>query len=178
MSSAYHTTNQVASGQKATPRPMYSASPGTFKRLQPAPVAMITAGALTYNTIHRHQSKLVRTRVASNKSPWLSNVQPGDIFTVPISHGEGRLLADEALLRQLAENGQILTQYVDQNGNPTNDIQYNPNGSAFAIEGLLSPDGRVLGKMGHSERIADRLYQNVPGEFDMKLFKSAVEYWK
>ena len=133
---------------------------------------------LTYNTIHRHQSKLVRTRVASNKSPWLSNVQPGDIFTVPISHGEGRLLADEALLRQLAENGQILTQYVDQNGNPTNDIQYNPNGSAFAIEGLLSPDGRVLGKMGHSERIADRLYQNVPGEFDMKLFKSAVEYWK
>ena len=133
---------------------------------------------LTYNTIHRHQSKLVRTRVASNKSPWLSNVQPGDIFTVPISHGEGRLLADEALLRQLAENGQILTQYVDQNGNPTNDIQYNPNGSAFAIEGLLSPDGRVLGKMGHSERIADGLYQNVPGEFDMKLFKSAVEYWK
>ena len=133
---------------------------------------------LTYNTIHRHQSKLVRTRVASNKSPWLSHVQPGDIFTVPISHGEGRLLADEALLRQLAENGQILTQYVDESGNPTYDMQYNPNGSAYAVEGLLSPDGRVLGKMGHSERIGDGLYQNVPGEYDMKLFRSAVEYWK
>ena len=133
---------------------------------------------LTYNTIHRHQSKLVRTRLATNKSPWLSNVQVGDIFTVPISHGEGRLLADETLLKQLAENGQILTQYVDDAGNPTNEIQYNPNGSAFAIEGLLSPDGRVLGKMGHSERIADGLYRNVTGEFDMKLFQSAVDYWK
>lgn len=133
---------------------------------------------LTYNTIHRHQSKLVRVRLASNQSPWLSNVSTGDIFTVPISHGEGRLLADEALLRQLADNGQILTQYVDQAGNPTNDIQYNPNGSAWAVEGLLSPDGRVLGKMGHSERIANGLYRNVPGEFDMKLFRSAVNYWK
>ncbi len=133
---------------------------------------------LTYNTIHRHQSKLVRTRVASNKSPWLSYVQPGDIFTVPISHGEGRLLADETLLRQLAENGQILTQYVDESGTPTYDVQHNPNGSAYAVEGLLSPDGRVLGKMGHSERIGDGLYQNVPGEYDMKLFRSAVEYWK
>lgn len=133
---------------------------------------------LTYNTIHRHQSKLVRTRLATNNSPWLIEVSVGDIFTVPISHGEGRLLAEEGLLQKLADNGQILTQYVDQNGNPTNEIQYNPNGSAWAVEGLLSPDGRVLGKMGHSERIANGLYQNVPGEFDMKLFRSAVAYWK
>ena len=133
---------------------------------------------LTYNTIHRHQSKLVRTRLATNNSPWLTEVSVGDIFTVPISHGEGRLLAEEGLLQKLADNGQILTQYVDQNGNPTNEIQYNPNGSTWAVEGLLSPDGRVLGKMGHSERIANGLYQNVPGEFDMKLFRSAVAYWK
>ncbi len=133
---------------------------------------------LTYNTIGRHQSKLVRTRIASNKSPWLSKVNVGDIYTVPVSHGEGRFIAEEALIKKLAENGQIITQYVDLNGNPTFDIQYNPNGSFCAIEGITSPDGRVLGKMGHSERKGSNLYKNVDGNFDMKMFESAVEYFK
>jgi phosphoribosylformylglycinamidine synthase len=133
---------------------------------------------LTYNTIGRHQSKLVRTRIASNKSPWLSNTKPGEIYTVPISHGEGRFLASDTVVKQLAEGGQIATQYVDFDGKPTNDIQFNPNDSVFAIEGITSPDGRVLGKMGHSERIGAGLYKNVPGSFDMKMFASAVEYFK
>jgi phosphoribosylformylglycinamidine synthase len=133
---------------------------------------------LTFNTIGRHQSRLVRTRVASNRSPWLAETLPGQVYTVPISHGEGRFLADEALIRSLAENGQIATQYVDLDGNPTNDIRFNPNGSDYAIEGITSPDGRVLGKMGHSERIGDGLYQNVPGTYDMGLFRSAVQYFK
>ncbi|MBO5955286.1 MAG: phosphoribosylformylglycinamidine synthase subunit PurQ, partial [Clostridia bacterium] len=133
---------------------------------------------LSYNTISRHQSKLVRTRVASNKSPWMANASVGDVYTVPISHGEGRFMASDELVMKLAENGQILTQYVDLGGNPTNDIQYNPNGSTFAIEGITSPDGRVLGKMGHTERWGYGLYKNVEGNFDMGLFKSAVEYYK
>ncbi len=133
---------------------------------------------LSYNTISRHQSKLVRTRIASNKSPWMMETKVGDIYTVPISHGEGRFIASDELVRELAENGQILTQYVDLNGNPTNEIQYNPNGSTFAIEGITSPDGRVLGKMGHSERWANGLYKNVDGVFDMGMFRSAVKYFK
>ena len=133
---------------------------------------------LTFNTIGRHQSKLVRIRVASNKSPWLSSVNVGDVFTVPISHGEGRFMANEESVKKLIENGQIATQYVDLAGNPTSDIRYNPNGSLLAIEGITSPDGRVFGKMGHSERIGNGLYKNVPGEFDMKIFRSAVEYFK
>ena len=133
---------------------------------------------LTYNTIGRHQSKLVRVRLATENSPWLLNVNAGDVFSVPVSHGEGRILANDALVKELAEKGQILTQYVDMQGMPTNDIQYNPNGSAYAIEGLISPNGRVLGKMGHAERIGAGLYQNVEGNFDMKLFDSLVEYYK
>ena len=133
---------------------------------------------LTYNTIGRHQSKLVRTRVCTNKSPWLSQTKVGEIYTVPISHGEGRFLASEDLILKLAENGQIATQYVDLDGNPTLDTSFNPNGSIFAVEGITSPDGRVLGKMGHSERIGANLYRNVPGLYDMKLFQSAVEYFK
>ncbi len=133
---------------------------------------------LSYNTIARHQSKLVRTRVASNKSPWMTNTNVGDVYTVAISHGEGRFMASDELVKTLAENGQILTQYVDLDGNPTNEIQYNPNGSTFAIEGITSPDGRVLGKMGHTERWADGLYKNVDGSFDMGIFRSAVEYFK
>lgn len=109
----------------------------------------------------------MRTRIASNKSPWLANAKAGDIYTVPISHGEGRFIASEELIRELAANGQILTQYVDADGSVTADIQYNPNGSYFAVEGITSPDGRVLGKMGHSERIGEGLYKNVPGDFDM-----------
>ena len=133
---------------------------------------------LSYNTIGRHQSKLVRTRIASNKSPWLKKTQVGEIYTVPISHGEGRFLADEELIRRLASNGQIATQYVDLQGNVTGEVQFNPNNSAFAIEGITSPDGRVFGKMGHSERIGYGLYKNVPGEFEMGLFASAVEYFR
>ena len=133
---------------------------------------------LTFNTISRHQSKLVRTRIASNKSPWLSNTNVGDVYTVAISHGEGRFLCDEKLLRELAQNGQIATQYVDLDGCPTSDIRYNPNDSAFAVEGITSPDGRVFGKMGHSERIGNGLYKNVLGEYDMRMFEGAVKYFK
>ncbi|MEG2000913.1 MAG: phosphoribosylformylglycinamidine synthase subunit PurQ, partial [Evtepia sp.] len=136
------------------------------------------APTLTFNTIGRHQSRLVRTRVASNKSPWLMNTKVDDIYTVPISHGEGRFLAADALTLELAKNGQIATQYVDLNGIPTGDIHFNPNNSAFAVEGITSPDGRVFGKMGHSERTGTGLYQNVPGEYDMHLFQSATEYFK
>ncbi len=132
---------------------------------------------LTFNTIGRHQSRLVRTRIASNASPWLSKTRPDEIYTVPISHGEGRFLADEAAIQALARKGQIATQYVDLNGVPAWDVRYNPNDSAFAVEGITSPDGRVLGKMGHSERIGSGLYRNVDGLYDMKLFESAVDYY-
>ena len=133
---------------------------------------------LTYNTIGRHQSRIVRTRIASNKSPWLKNTNPGEIYCVPISHGEGRFLASDELIMKLRDNGQIATQYVDLNGNPTSDIRFNPNNSAFAIEGITSPDGRVFGKMGHSERIGSGLYKNVEGNYDIGMFRSAVEYFK
>ena len=137
-----------------------------------------TCPTLTYNIIGRHQSKLVRTRVCTNKSPWLAGTQVGDIYTVPISHGEGRFLCSDELVKKLAENGQIATQYVDLTGKPSMDTAFNPNGSVCAIEGITSPDGRVLGKMGHSERIGKNLYRNVIGEYDMKLFESAVKYFK
>ena len=137
-----------------------------------------TCPTLTYNIIGRHQSKLVRTRVCTNKSPWLAGTNVGDIYTVPISHGEGRFLCSDELVKKLAENGQIATQYVDLAGNPSMDTAFNPNGSVCAIEGITSPDGRVLGKMGHSERIGKNLYRNVIGEYDMKLFESAVKYFK
>ncbi len=133
---------------------------------------------LTFNTIARHQSRIVRTRITSNKSPWLSLTNVGEVYNVPISHGEGRFLADEALIRKLAENGQIATQYVDMEGNATSDIHFNPNDSMFAIEGITSPDGRVFGKMGHSERIGSNLYRNVPGNYDIRMFQAAVQYFK
>lgn len=133
---------------------------------------------LTFNTIGRHQSKIVRTRIASNKSPWLMNTKVDEVYNVPISHGEGRFLASDEVILNLARNGQIATQYVDLSGNPTDDIRYNPNNSAFAIEGITSPDGRVIGKMGHSERWNEGLYKNVPGNYDIGMFKSAVEYYK
>lgn len=133
---------------------------------------------LTYNTISRHQSKIVRTRIASNKSPWLTDTEVGDIYSVPVSHGEGRFIASDELIHRLAENGQIATQYVDEKGEATSDIHFNPNGSYYAIEGITSPDGRVFGKMGHSERYAADLYKNVPGNYDIKMFRSAVDYFK
>ncbi len=137
-----------------------------------------TCPTLTFNTIGRHQSRIVRTRIASNKSPWLAETNVGDIYNVPISHGEGRFLADEALIKKLAENGQIATQYVDLDGNATSDVHFNPNDSMYAIEGITSPDGRVFGKMGHSERWGSGLYKNVAGDYDIKMFKSAVKYFK
>ncbi len=133
---------------------------------------------LTFNSISRHQSKLVRIRIASNKSPWLRGTNVGDVYTVPISHGEGRFLSSDELVKELAANGQIATQYVDLAGNATDDIRFNPNNSAFAIEGITSPDGRVFGKMGHSERIGNGLYRNVEGNYDMKMFTSAVKYFQ
>ena len=133
---------------------------------------------LTFNTIARHQSMLVRTRIASNKSPWLMQTNVGDVYTVPISHGEGRFIIKDDLLQKLIANGQVATQYVDENGMPTYDIKFNPNNSVYAIEGITSPDGRVFGKMGHSERTGNGLYKNVVGEYDIKMFASAVKYFK
>ncbi len=137
-----------------------------------------TCPTLTFNNIARHQSRIVHTRIASTKSPWLSLMHVGDIVNVPISHGEGKFLASPELIAQLAANGQIATQYVDLNGKATGDINFNPNGSLCAIEGITSPDGRVIGKMGHSERIAKGLYKNVPGEYDIRMFEAAVKYFK
>ena len=133
---------------------------------------------LTFNTIARHQSRIVRTRIASNKSPWLALTDVGDIYSVPISHGEGRFLASDELIRQLAANGQIATQYVDLDGNASSDIRFNPNDSVCAVEGITSPDGRVFGKMGHSERIGKGLYKNVPGDYNIRMFEAAVKYFK
>ena len=133
---------------------------------------------LTLNEIGRHQSKLVRIRVASNLSPWLAKAELGGIYTVPVSHGEGRLIAPPDVLKDLAEKGQIATQYVDAEGGPSDDIRYNPNGSMYAIEGMTSPDGRVFGKMGHAERTGSCLYKNVPGRYDMEMFRSAVEFFR
>ena len=138
----------------------------------------VDSPTLTFNEIGRHQSKLIRVRVASDKSPWMAGVHTGEIYTMPISHGEGRFIATEDEILKLAQNGQILTQYVDLDGNVSAEIQFNPNGSLYSIEGITSPDGRVLGKMGHAERKGDGLYQNVPGEYDMKMFESAVQYFK
>ena len=133
---------------------------------------------LTFNTIHRHQSMLVRTRVASNKSPWLSECSVNDEHLIAISHGEGRFVCEEKLLNQLIANGQVATQYVDLSCRPTMDMSYNPNGSVLAIEGITSPDGRVLGKMGHSERSGELLYKNVTGDKYQPLFEGGVNYFK
>ncbi|WP_349404131.1 phosphoribosylformylglycinamidine synthase [Clostridium perfringens] len=133
---------------------------------------------LTYNNINRHMSSIVRTKITSKKSPWFNDVSLGEVHSIPISHGEGRFVAPEALIKELVENDQIATQYVDLEGNIAMNMPYNPNGSSLAIEGITSRDGRILGKMGHSERIGDNLYKNIPGEFDQKLFKSGVDYFR
>ena len=133
---------------------------------------------LTYNAIGRHQSRLVRTRVASDLSPWLSRCRVGDIHTVAVSHGEGRFVCPEPLLTQLAQRGQLATQYVDLEGEPTMELRYNPNGSVLAVEAVCSPDGRVLGKMGHTERSGAGLYQNVPGAGLQPVFESGVDYFR
>ena len=133
---------------------------------------------LTFNTIGRHVSRMAYTRITSVKSPWFAGVNAGDVFAVPVSHGEGRFVADKATIETLAANGQIATQYCAPDGSPSLDITWNPNGSEFAIEGITSPDGRILGKMGHSERRGENLYRNVPGNKDQKIFASGVSYFK
>ena len=133
---------------------------------------------LTYNEINRHMSSIIKTKIVSNKSPWFSKVNVGDMHNVAISHGEGRFAASEELVKELIKNGQVATQYVDDEGNVSLNMPYNPNGSVYGIEGITSPDGRVLGKMGHSERIGENLYKNIPGEFDQKIFEAGVEYFK
>lgn len=133
---------------------------------------------LTFNAIGRHQSMLVRTRVASNLSPWLQYTRPGDVHTVAVSHGEGRFVASEDVLAGLIKNGQIATQYVDMLGNPTMDVRANPNGSVLAVEGITSPDGRIFGKMGHSERSGAYLYKNIEGNKQQPIFKGGVDYFK
>jgi phosphoribosylformylglycinamidine synthase len=133
---------------------------------------------LTYNLIGRHQSRYATTRVASVKSPWMMHCNVGDLHNVPFSHGEGRFVATEDMLRSLVENGQIATQYTDLVGNPTMDIRYNPNGSMLAIEGITSPDGRVLGKMGHTERAGAYVGKNIYGEKYQPIFQAGVDYFK
>jgi phosphoribosylformylglycinamidine synthase len=133
---------------------------------------------LTFNTIGRHQSVLVRTKVVSNKSPWLSHLELAEHYIVPVSHGDGRFIADETLIRSLADNGQIATQYVDMDGNAAQDIRFNPNNSAFAVEGITSPDGRVFGRMAHNERFEEGLYRNIPGMRKMDIFSGAVGYFR
>ncbi len=133
---------------------------------------------LTYNKIGRHQSQLTLTKICTNKSPWLMHCKPGEIYNIPISHGEGRFVASEEVIRSLIDNGQVATQYVDLEGKPSMELAYNPNSSMYAIEGIISPDGRVLGKMGHSERISDHTCINVDGKKDQLLFKGGVDYFK
>ncbi len=145
---------------------------GEIRDLQP------TDPTLTFNTVGRHISHMAYTRVTSVKSPWFAGVNAGDVFAIPVSHGEGRFMADEETVKALAANGQIATQYVDLSGKPSDNIAYNVNGSVCAIEGITSPDGRVLGKMGHSERKGENLYQNVPFAKDQQIFESGVKYFK
>lgn len=132
---------------------------------------------LTFNTIGRHQSQLVRTRICTDKTPWLMHCKPDEIYTIPISHGEGRFVAPENVINKLIENGQVATQYVDLDGNPTMDLRFNPNSSMRAIEGIISPDGRVFGKMGHSERISDNCCVNVDGKKVQPMFKGGIDYF-
>ena len=136
------------------------------------------APTITYNNIGRHQAKVVTTRIASNKSPWLAGTKVGDLHSISISHGEGKFVANKETFDQLVANGQIATQYVDLDGNATYDIDYNPNGSFYAVEGITSADGKILGKMGHSERIGKYTLKNIHGEKDQKIFESGVNYFK
>ncbi|WP_343003144.1 phosphoribosylformylglycinamidine synthase [Intestinibacter bartlettii] len=142
------------------------------------PVTAEDAPTITYNNIGRHQAKVVTTRIASNKSPWLAGTQVGDLHSISISHGEGKFVANKETFDQLVANGQIATQYVDLDGNATYDIDYNPNGSFYAVEGITSADGRILGKMGHSERIGKYTLKNIHGEKDQNIFESGVNYFK
>ncbi|WP_107572119.1 phosphoribosylformylglycinamidine synthase [Clostridioides difficile] len=137
-----------------------------------------SAPTLTYNNIGRHQAKIARTRISSNKSPWLAQTNVGDIHNIAISHGEGKFVASEDVMRELIANGQVATQYVDFNNEATYNIEFNPNGSFYAVEGITSADGRVFGKMGHSERIGEEVFKNIIGEKDQEIFESGVKYFR
>ena len=138
----------------------------------------VDAPTLTHNQIGRHVSCMVNTKVVSNLSPWFNNVAVGDVHTIAVSHGEGRFVASPDIIAKLRIRGQIATQYVDELGNPSLNIPFNPNGSVDAIEGITSPDGRVLGKMGHSERIGENVGINIPGHKDQQIFDAGVRYYK
>lgn len=133
---------------------------------------------LTFNNIGRHMSRMVQTRISSTLSPWFANVNAGDMHTIAISHGEGRFAASDKDIEGMFANGQIATQYADFDGKPSNDIKFNPNGSVFGVEGITSPDGRILGKMGHSERIGNNVGKNVPGNKNQKIFEAGISYFK
>jgi len=133
---------------------------------------------LTYNDINRHISKIVTTKVVSNSSPWLRDIELGAEHQIAVSHGEGKFVIGEEKLAELIINGQIATQYVDLNGKPTMDGEYNPNGSVYAIEGITSKDGRIFGKMGHSERVGENLYKNIIGEKEQNIFRNGVNYFR
>ena len=133
---------------------------------------------LTFNKIGRHISQMVKTKVTSNKSPWLAGIDVGSEFEIAVSHGEGRFFASDEVIKKLFENGQVATQYVNFEGEPTNEFRFNPNGSSFAIEGITSPDGRVFGKMGHTERIGNNVYKNIIGNKEQKIFENGVKYFK
>ena len=137
-----------------------------------------TFPTLTYNLIGRHQSRYVSTRVASVHSPWMTLCKPDELYHVPVSHGEGRFVANDERILELFRNGQIATQYVDPQGRPSMDVEYNPNGSMQAIEGIFSPDGRIFGKMGHIERSGKNIARNIPGEKFMPVFESGAAYYK
>ena len=145
-----------------------------FGRIEPQTPSSAT---LTFNNIARHVSTIVEVRVATDASPWLAGVKPGEVYKVPVSHGEGKFVADAATVATLVKNGQIATQYADPFGNATMLSPFNPNGSVNAIEGIVSPDGRIFGKMGHAERWREGLYLNVKGDYDMKIFASGVKYF-
>ncbi|MCK5005673.1 MAG: phosphoribosylformylglycinamidine synthase subunit PurQ, partial [Candidatus Aminicenantes bacterium] len=133
---------------------------------------------LTFNSLGRHVSTMVNTKVTSTLSPWFLLSEAGDIHTIPVSHGEGRFSADDNLIKQLEVKGQIATQYTDPEGNPTYDIKFNPNGSDHSIEGITSPDGRIFGKMGHSERVTADTFKNIPGDKFQRIFESGIKYFK
>ena len=137
-----------------------------------------TSPTLTFNTIDKHMSKIVQTKIITNNSPWLSDMKEGDIHSVAISHGEGRIIITEEEYKKLYENNQIATKYVDLEGNSTMDSQFNPNGSYYAIEGMLAYNGRIFGKMGHSERKGKNVYKNIYGNKEQNIFRNGIKFFK
>ena len=121
---------------------------------------------------------MVTTKVVSNKSPWLHGIEVGSEFEIPVSHGEGRFFANDDVIKTLFTNGQVATQYVDMKGNPTNEFSFNPNGSSYAIEGITSLDGKIFGKMGHSERYGKDIFKNIGGNKNQKIFENGIKYFK